>query len=294
MSDPDIERRLRAAFAARADAVSADAVHADALHAGTAPTDAVPADATQARADRERPAARQPAARRPAARRLAALRLAARRLAARRLAARRLAARRLAARRPVAWPPAARRLAAPIAVALLLVGVLGGVFLRFAPAPPPEHASLEGVAFEVPGHWTYRPLAEGIGCLSPPEVSVVDGACGPEAVQIQVGAFVGWPADALDLDDGWSGVAKDCRAAGLTASDAEPPAQRLVTRERRLVGERAGDYRVWQVRCDGAPEFSPRLWWRADVSLTVFTIRMDPRYDSAVDAFVGGLRIGEK
>ena len=156
-------------------------------------------------------------------------------------------------RRTTVW-----RTAAPIVAALLLVVVLSGVFLRISPAPepPPQQASLDGVAFQVPVHWTYRPLAEGIGCLSPPGASVVDGQCGSDGVQIKVGTFVGWPANSLDLDYGWSGAVRDCGAAGLPETGSGPAAERLVTSERRLVGDRAGDYRVWQVRCEGAPEFS--------------------------------------
>jgi hypothetical protein len=192
--------------------------------------------------------------------------------------------------------PRWRRPVIVLATGLLALVTFGAVVVDVrwqpdgGPTVQPASTSLDGVTFAVPKGWTYGQVAEGIGCFRPATMAAVDGACTPAGSQIQVGTFVGWPRNALDRDEGWSGTLGDCQAAGYPYATGDPAVQRLVTRSVQKVGDGLGDYRVWQVRCGSDAEFSVRLWWRADVSLTIYTVRLDPRYDKVMDDLVASVR----
>ena len=141
---------------------------------------------------------------------------------------------------------------------------------------PGTVATLEGVTLTVPAGWAYRLVAEGVGCVQPEETAPAGGECTPQGVEVRVGAFVGWPANGLDRDDGWSLTADACDGAG----------GRLTGRQTTGVGGQDADYRVWQVRCGTDPEFTVRLWWVPDAELTLYTRGLDESYDSTVDRVV--------
>src|SRR5206468_1370703 len=70
--------------------------------------------------------------------------------------------------------------------------------------------ALDGVPFATPPGWTYRPVAEGVGCVQPATAPRPPGECVPHGVEIRVGVSVGWPGGSLDADDGWTGSPTDC------------------------------------------------------------------------------------
>jgi hypothetical protein len=200
---------------------------------------------------------------------------------------------------------AARRRFAPLAVAAAaLVAVVLGSVIRGLPGwlgepdsggqrspSPGTVAQLDGVAFTPPAGWIYREIVEGIGCVQPAGSPQPAGECTPFGVELRVGAFVGWPQNSLDRDDGWSLTPRQCSGAGYADPQGNVTDNRLTDRQSRRVALHAAVYRVWLVRCDGNYSFAVRVWWVADVALTVHTRALDPRYDAAVDELVASIHV---
>ncbi|MGA4540964.1 hypothetical protein ACPA54_13325 [Uniformispora flossi] len=165
------------------------------------------------------------------------------------------------------------------------------------PAPEGRTAGIDGeVTVRVPDGWTVTgpsgPRDNRRICVRPPTNRTVDG-CSPGGVTISLHKKA-WPnAEAIDADDGWhdDAIAPYCYAAGSVGPMSHPRSQKIVTSESRPVAGRTAAFRAWEVGCGGGTTFTTRVWWIADLPLTVNTDGLDARYDAAVEALVASLRV---
>lgn len=166
-------------------------------------------------------------------------------------------------------------------------------------APEGRTADIDGeVTVTVPDGWTVSgpsgPRDNRRICVRPPTNRTVEG-CSPGGVTISLHKKA-WPnTEAIDADDGWhdDAIAPYCFAAGSVGPMSRPRAQTIVTSESRPVAGHTAAFREWEVGCGGGATFTTRVWWIADLPLTVNTDGLDARYDAAVEALVASLRVND-